>query len=133
MCWFKCIRGFVFQNSLAVNVLTSPKNSWHLQKGTFILLSHHSEPNWVTESYLSSDLRFEECLLRSWVPTTSILVVIERIYHYQFKSNYLKNHKFFAAFFCIFRICIKFPMFWKKMSFIGQVFLKLLTPKDVLI
>ena len=32
----------------------------------------------------------------------SILVVIERIYRYQFKSNYLKNHTFFAAFFFFF-------------------------------
>ena len=27
--------------------------------------------------------------------TTSILVVIERIYRYKFKANYLKNHKLF--------------------------------------
>ena len=48
-------------------------------------------------------------LLTRWLPTTSILVVLERIYRYQFKSNYLKNHKFFAAFFfCIFRIYINF-------------------------
>ena len=36
-------------------------------------------------------------------------------------------------FFCIFGIYIKLPMFAKEMSFIGQVFLKLLTLKDVLI
>ena len=29
--------------------------------------------------------------LTRWVPTTSILVVIERIYRYQFKSNHLKS------------------------------------------
>ena len=71
--------------------------------------------------------------LTRWLPTTSILVVIERIYGYQFKLNYLKNQKIFAAFFCSFRVYIKFPMFWKKMSLIGQIFLKLLTPKNVLI
>ena len=37
--------------------------------------------------------------LKRWLPTTSILVVIGIIYRYQFKSNYLKNRKFFAAFF----------------------------------
>ena len=52
--------------------------------------------------------------LNALTANTSILVVIEKIYRYQFKSNYLKNHKFFAAFFCIFGIYIKFPMFWKK-------------------
>ena len=36
--------------------------------------------------------------LTRWLPTTNILVVIQRIYRYQFKSNYLKKHKFFAAF-----------------------------------
>ena len=36
-------------------------------------------------------------------------------------------------FFCVFGICIKFPLFWKKVSLIGQVFLKLLTPKYLLI
>ena len=113
MCSFKCIRGLVSENPLAVNVLRSPKNPWHLQKSTFILPFHHSESNWVTESYFSSDLRLYDCLLRSWVPTTSILVVIERIYHYQFKCNYLKTHQFFADFFCLFWIYIKFPMFWK--------------------
>ena len=39
----------------------------------------------------------------------------------------------FIYLFCIFGICIKFPLFWKKVSLIGQVFLKLLTPKYLLI
>ena len=30
---------------------------------------------------------------------TSILAVIERIYSYQFKSNYLEDHRLFAQFF----------------------------------
>ena len=36
------------------------------------------------------------------MPTASVLVVIEGIYRYQFKSNYLKNHRLFAAFFFFF-------------------------------
>ena len=47
--------------------------------------------------------------------TSSILVVIGRIYRYQFKCNSLKrkiNSNF--KFYCSFRICIKFWTFWKK-------------------
>ena len=35
------------------------------------------------------------------------------------KPNYLKHRKFLAAFFCIFRIRIKFSMFWKKLKSYG--------------
>ena len=62
-----------------------------------------------------------------------ILVVIERIYCDQFKANYLKDQQFLHYFCFIFGIRIKFPMFWRKMSLIGPVFLKLLSPKDVFI
>ena len=58
MCLIKCITGFLSENTLAVNVLTSPKNSWNLQKSTFILLFLHSEPNWVRKTYFWLDLRF---------------------------------------------------------------------------
>ena len=95
---FKSMRGLVSENPLAVNMWTSPKNNWSRQKSTFILLFHHSERNWVRKSSFESDLRFSDCLLIRWLATLSILVVIERIYRYQFKSSYLENHKFFADF-----------------------------------
>ena len=47
MCLFKRIAGLVFENTLAVNVVSSRKNSWNLQKNTSVLLFHHSVPNWV--------------------------------------------------------------------------------------
>ena len=117
MCLFKCITRIVSENRLLVNVWTSPKTSWNLEKNTFILLFYHSEQNWVWKSSFSSDLRFYDCLLIRWLPTTSILVVIEGLYHYQFKSNDLKNHTVFSLFFLFFPffwIYIKFPMFRKK-------------------
>ena len=42
-CFLKCVKGPVSENPLAVNVLTSPKNCWNLQKSTFILLFHYFE------------------------------------------------------------------------------------------
>ena len=48
------------------------------------------------------------------MPTTSNLVLIGTIYRYRIKPNYLKNRKLLAAFFKIFKIRIKFPMFCNK-------------------
>ena len=68
------------------------------------------------------------------MPTTSILVLIERIYRYQLKTNYLKNREILAAFFLAFLESeLNFQCFEKTMSLIGQVFLKLLTPRDGLV
>ena len=46
--------------------------------------------------------------LTRWLPTTSILAVIGKIYRYQLKCNYLKNRNY------IFRVYIKFWTFWEK-------------------
>ena len=130
---FRCIIGLPSENPLGMNVLTTPKNSWYLQKSTFILLLLHFEPNWVRKSYFQSDLRFQDCLITRWLDAVNILVVISRIYRYHFKSNDLKNHKPFALF-CwnIWNLHELSNVLQKKMSLIGQVFLKLLTPKYVL-
>ena len=97
-CLFNCVTGLVSETRFGVKQLKSLKNSSNLQKGTFILLFHHSEPKAVRKSYFSSDLRFCVWLITRWLPTMSFLVVIERIWSYQFKSSYLKNNQFFAAF-----------------------------------
>ena len=132
MYLFNCITEFGSDNPRRVNVITSPKNPWNLQKGIFILLFLHSEPNWVTKSYFKSDLRFWDCLITRWLETTSILVVIEGIYRYQFKSNHSKNHRPFAALFLHFWYLSAISnVLKKKMNFRAQVFLKLLTTKDV--
>ena len=119
------------ENLLAVNVLRSWKNS--LRKVFlfyFFIILTEIESEKVT---FNLGLRFKDCLITHWLPTTSILVVIERIYRYQFKSIYLKNHPSLSYFYLVFGMNIKFPMLWKKMRLLGQVFLNWLTPKDVLI
>ena len=134
MCLFKCITGLVSENPLAVNVLTSLKNSWNLHEKTFVLSFIHSELNWVRNTYFSSYLRCSVSLISRWLEYTSILVIMERIYCYQFKSNYLKSRRVFAifVFHCWYLHEIS-NVLEKNMSLVGQVFLKLLTLKDVLI
>ena len=111
-----------------------PQKVLKIAKKYFDPAIYYSEWNWVWKSFFQSDLRFYDCLITRWLETTSILVGIERIYRYQFKSNYLKNHRPFAAFFfCIFGIYMEFTMFFKKNKPHSQVFLKLLNRIDGLI
>ena len=138
MFLFKWKRGVLSENPLAVNALTSPKNSWNLQKRTFILIFHHIGQNWVTKSCFYSDLRFQDFLLTRWLPTSSIVIVIETLYRYQFKSNYLKSQKFFSNFFFWLLFAFSASAIYlqrseKNMSLVGQVFAKLLTPNFVFI
>ena len=42
---FKCIKGLVSENPLAVTVLTSPKDSLIVHESTFVLRFTHSELN----------------------------------------------------------------------------------------
>ena len=99
MYLFNCITRLLSENALPVNVFAGPKNSENLQKSTFILIFHQYVENWVRKSYFWSYLRFYDCLLTGWLPTTSILVETERIYRYQFKSNDLKHHRPFPLLF----------------------------------
>ena len=134
MCLFKCITGLVSENPLAVNVLTSFKNSWNLQESTFVLSFIHSKLNWVRKSYFQSDLRFSDCLITRWLETTSILVIMDKIDRYQFISNYPKNRRVLAIFVLHFWYLNKISnVLNKNKSLIGQLFLKLLTLKYLLI
>ena len=131
---FKCITGLFSENPLALNVLTSFKNHWNLQESTFVLSFIHSKLNWVRKSYFQSDLRFSDCLITRWLETTSILVIMDKIDRYQFISNYPKNRRVLAIFVLHFWYLNKISNVLKKnKSLIGQLFLKLLTLKYVLI
>ena len=73
-------------------------------------------------------------LVNTLTTAETILVALERIYSYQFKSNNLKNNRVFAAFSLDFWYLHEIVNLLKKqMSLIGQVFLEFLSPKDVLI
>ena len=47
----KCIIGLVSEKPITVNALTSPENSYNMQKRTFILLFRPFEPNSVRKGY----------------------------------------------------------------------------------
>ena len=51
-------------------------------------------------------------LFNTLMPTTSILILIERIYRYQIKQNYPKNRQF--IFFAFLKLKLNFECFAKK-------------------
>ena len=107
-CFFKRLHCFFLFCSLAIFLILKTFFKWYilLLKLLFIFclsVLFNSENSTkkqlilVINSFLyfkllqvSIILDFIQNLTR-WLPTTSILVVIGRIYHYQFKCNYLKN------------------------------------------
>ena len=59
-------------------------------------------------------LKFYECLLTHWLPMTTILFVIRRIYSDNFNCHYLRNEKKFWMFCCISESYIKWSTISKK-------------------
>ena len=115
MCLFKCKTGSVSENPFAVNVLTSSKNCWNLQKSTFILLFHHSGTklslkkvflirseilgllfNTLTGNYEYSHSDIENLLLQIQIKLCRKPLTI------------------LPSFFLSIGIYIKFPIFWSK-------------------
>ena len=139
MCVFKCITVLLSENPLAVNVLTSPKNSWNLQKSFLILHFLHSERKWVRKSFFS---------IRCEILGRLVYMLIVNCEYGRCNGENLrlpieiqlsnKPQSFcylFFAFWYLYEISnvLKKKKKKKRMSVIIQVFLKLLTRKYGLI
>ena len=124
----ECLKSLISEHLSTVNMLKGAKHCWNLYTSTFIIFLHHSEGNW--KCLFSWYLKSHECLLIHWLPMTFVLLVVVRIYHNNFKCNYLKKQfpSFFAAFL---KFISKFELFEKMMAVIAYVFPKLQTAKDV--
>ena len=80
-----------------------------------------------------SDPKCKDGLLRGWRLTTCILLIVEGNSRNQFKRNYLKNQKQFLQF--LFHFLNQHEIFHilkKSIILMAEIFLKLLTPKNVL-
>ena len=112
----KCINGLVSENPTVVNVLTSPQNSWNLQKSTVILLFNHFSQ---TESKKSFLIRFETLEL-----VVNRLSTIDE-YFRNIRENLpppierqlsKKSINNILMFYCIFGMYIKFGTLWKSIE-----------------
>ena len=133
MCLFKCIKRLVSEHPLAVNVLTSPKNSWNLPNvllSYILIILSRSEVDKVLFNQI-----WDLGLVDSTFPANCENFRIDREnlpLPIQIKLS-KKPDIFCSIFFAFFESTINFQCSEKKPSLIGQVLLKLLIPGDVFI
>ena len=93
----------------------------------------HSEAKWRWKYLPYRNLKSCLCLLTRWLPMTSIVFGIVRIWSFLFKCYYLKNEKHFLHFlFHLWYLHQILNIFEEKMIMIGHVFPTLLNVKDLL-
>ena len=131
MCLFKCITRLLSENPLAVNVLTSSKNSWNLEKNNATFSSFEAKLSYKNFFLMRSDIlglvvntltaNYEYSLSNRENFPIPIRINLSKI-PFTTTVNLLKFLEFAWNFKCS----------EKKVSLIGEVFPKLLTLKDIL-
>ena len=81
-----------------VNMLKDPKHIWNLHESTFIIFSHYYESKWFGKFVPWWSLKSRGCLLTHWMPITSVLFRIVRIWRSLLKCTSLKNKNLFPSF-----------------------------------
>ena len=81
-----------------VNMLMGGKHLSKLHETTFIILFDHSEQKSFDKYLRYWNLKSLGSLLTHWLPVTSILFRIVRVFSSLLKCNYLKNEKNFLKF-----------------------------------
>ena len=76
-------------------MLTCPKHSWYLLERSFTLFSHHFEMNWVRKMSLLVRSEILRLFFNILTANDKHSCHLGRILHNQFKSNFLRNEKFF--------------------------------------
>ena len=113
-------------------MLKWPKNCWNLHDSNFIMFLNHSDRNWVIKCLSLCYLKSYDCFLRHWLPMTSILFLIRRVYWNQFACNYLRNKTLFLNFLLHFwNLCQALNILKNRMTVIAYVFLILRILRDM--
>ena len=116
-----------------VKVFAGTKHSSNPHGIIFILIFLESKTKWVRKHLSQSDLKCKDCLLTRWRLITCILLIIEINPRNQFKRNYLRKQKqFLEVLFHFWNLHEILHILKRSIHLIAQIFLKLLTPKNVL-
>ena len=97
-CLDKYIKGSVSEDPSTSNMVNGPKHCTKLNDSTFTILIHPCEANSGWKSLSKWYAKSWDSLLTQWCPRTSIFFLIETIYRYVFRCNYLKKEKYYLNF-----------------------------------
>ena len=75
----KCLKSPASEDPLENNMVNVPKHCSNLHHSTFIRFFNHYQVNWVGKSLCFWHAKSWDCLLTHWLPTKSILFLIETI------------------------------------------------------
>ena len=129
--WFgKCLKMLVSEALSTSNMLNGVRHCLNLYNSTFNILIDQYEWNLVGKSLSWWYVKSSDCLLTHWLPIARILFLIGTIWGNQFRCNYLKK-SFSNWFSSLLKSRLNFEHYEKKMTFIGYVFPKLRTAKNV--
>ena len=95
----KCLESPVWEDPSTDNMVNWSKHLFHLNGTPFNIIIDHCEGNWVGRSHFLWHAKSWGCLLTLWLPMTSILFLVEKIWRKQFRCSYLKNKSLFVNFF----------------------------------
>ena len=128
----KRLKSPVSENPWTSNMVNGPTHYWNLNDRTFTIFIDHRDGNSVGKSLCGWYPKCSDCLLRHWLPMTSIVYLIETNYCCIFRWNYLRKKKLFPNFFLHFRNLNSILIIWKKkMTLINDVVLNCRTLKNV--
>ena len=127
-----CLKGIFWEHPSAGYMLTCPKHSWYLLERSFTLFSHHFEMNWVRKMSLLVRSEILRLFFNILTANDKHSCHLGRILHNQFKSNFLRNEKFFSQKFIAFLKFTKLlKIFEKNINLTAEVFAVFFTPKNV--
>ena len=105
MCLFKCIAGILSENTLAVNVLPSSKNSWNQQTSNFILFFHYPDQNCVLKNLFLIRSEILGLLLNTWSANYEYSGRNRENLPLEIQTKFSKNSQ------CVCGICFQFLKF----------------------
>ena len=126
----KRVKSSISEDLSTRNMVNVPKLCLNLHHITFSIFIDHCQVYWVGKSLFYWHANSWHSFLTLCLPMKSILFLIETIWQYQFRWNYLRKKKLFLKFLRLFwSLAQILNVFKKKMALIAFIFSKLPTPK----
>ena len=129
----KCLQSPVLEHPWRRNMVNGPKHCWNLDQSTFVIFIDQCQGSWVGKNLCYWHATSWDWLLKHWMPMTGILFLVDTIWRYQLRCNYIRKKKLFLKFSLLFWPLIEILNILKqKMIFIDFAFPKLRTSKTLL-